>query len=37
METARNTAQRYKLILMGERRRNEHVISLAGTEGTAIR
>lgn len=37
METASDTAQRYKLVLMDGRRRNEHVISLAGTEGKAIR
>lgn len=37
METASNTPQCYKLTLMDERRRNKHIIRLAGIEGTAIR
>ncbi|MCJ1368314.1 hypothetical protein MMC16_007456 [Acarospora aff. strigata] len=37
IETAIDKPQRYKLVLMDERRRNEHVISLGGSEGTAVK
>lgn len=37
IETAMDKPQRYKLVLMNEQRRNEHVISLAGSEGIAVK